>query len=490
MRSTAKLRGREGISNVVRFGHLRTMGRFHVESVKTQLTLGAIGVTVSVIVLVHVLLSAATENAATEEMYNRADGTTRCFASVVAESVAARDAMQIHLLCRAFEGNDIDAVVLLDANGESLFSSGPDYLSRAALTPAAELKSDGFLLRTEVIDGESLVHVARPIRFSDVNAGTTHVWINSSSLARSIHEAHAAVYPIITIGLLVLTLLVFVTLNAPFRTLKRLTIAADRIGAGDLEERVPERGGDEMAGFCRAFNRMAENVARSRQETIEKHLETVHAMINTVEAKDQYTVGHCLRVGGLVRRMIEREEGLSNEERFRMETAAILHDIGKIGIPDQILLKRGKLTREEEETIRSHVIVGENILGHIDSMKQVAEWVRHHHERWDGAGYPDGLRGDEIPFTSRAITIADAIDAMMTDRPYRRGLDREKVLSVLREESGKQFDPRLVVLAIEILTSGEDDELPIGKRTVPDDETLRDDPSPAVDSVRERMQLA
>ena len=158
-------------------------------------------------------------------------------------------------------------------------------------------------------------------------------------------------------------------------------------------------------------------------------------------------------------------DGISNREIFLVEAAAILHDIGKIGIPDRVLLKRESLTPEEEEIIRTHVLVGDGILRRMHSMRDIAKWVRHHHERWDGTGYPDGLKENAIPLASRIITVADAIDAMMTDRPYRKGFNKKKVIEIVREARGRQFEPRIANLAIEVLET-ENVEMSASAKTI------------------------
>ena len=206
-----------------------------------------------------------------------------------------------------------------------------------------------------------------------------------------------------------------------------------------------------MASFCQIFNDMAGRLEHARQDIIGKQLETIEAMVNVVEAKDVYTQGHCLRVGGYARRILDRYEGLSSEDVFLVETAAILHDIGKIGIPDDILLKEDRLSPEEVVRVQDHVVIGENILQHIHSLKDIPRWVRHHHERWDGRGYPDAIQGASIPFASRVIAVADTIDALLTNRPYRKAFATETAIRILEEERGRQFDPEIVDHAIAFL---------------------------------------
>ena len=166
-----------------------------------------------------------------------------------------------------------------------------------------------------------------------------------------------------------------------------------------------------------------------------------------------------MRVQGYARRILERFDEVPPEEKALIETAALLHDIGKIGIPDDVLLKKHKLSQDEMNLIHEHVVLSEKILLHMDSMKDVARWVRHHHERWDGLGYPDGLRGEAIPFASRVIGVADALDAMMTDRPYRKALSLDQAIRALTEGRETQFDPRLVDSIVSFLRSEEKQEV-------------------------------
>jgi HD-GYP domain-containing protein (c-di-GMP phosphodiesterase class II) len=130
----------------------------------------------------------------------------------------------------------------------------------------------------------------------------------------------------------------------------------------------------------------------------------------------------------------------------------LLHDLGKIGIPDALLLKRSKLTPEEYGRIMLHVEIGVEILQAIASLRELAHFVRHHHEHYDGSGYPDGLKGDDIPLASRVIAVADAIDAMRSTRPYRPRLSLEETIAELKKNRGTQFDPQVVDSAIKVLS--------------------------------------
>ncbi len=176
---------------------------------------------------------------------------------------------------------------------------------------------------------------------------------------------------------------------------------------------------------------------------------TIKSLANAVEAKDPYTSGHVDRVTELSL-LLAKKIGLKGEELRNVELGAILHDIGKIAIPDSILKKPEKLTEEEYEIIKTHVHHGVRILEPIPGMKGVNLAVLHHHERWDGKGYPMGLKGENIPLIARIITITDSFDAMNSDRPYRKRMPPFLIKKEFLENAGKQFDPELVEIFLEI----------------------------------------
>lgn len=172
-------------------------------------------------------------------------------------------------------------------------------------------------------------------------------------------------------------------------------------------------------------------------------LSFVRSLVSTLDAKDAYTRGHSERVA-LVARRIGAYLGLPEEDLRNIYLSGLLHDIGKIGVDDQVLRKPGQLTREEFEQIKRHPVIGYNILAGLRNLHAVLPGVRHHHEAFSGNGYPDGLKGEEIPLMARILAVADSYDAMISDRPYRGGLKLEKLEEILREGSGPQWDPRIV----------------------------------------------
>lgn len=183
--------------------------------------------------------------------------------------------------------------------------------------------------------------------------------------------------------------------------------------------------------------------ARLYDSLKETFLTTIHTLAETIEKRDPYTGGHTKRVMNYSL-AIGSELGLSEAELERLQLAAVLHDIGKIGIRDGILLKKRKLSFKEFEEIKMHTIYAEQILNHIKNLKKIIPGVKHHHERFDGKGYPEGLQGDGIDVIARIIAVADAFDAMTTDRPYRKSLGLAVALEELRKNAGTQFDPDVV----------------------------------------------
>jgi HD-GYP domain-containing protein (c-di-GMP phosphodiesterase class II)/HAMP domain-containing protein len=173
------------------------------------------------------------------------------------------------------------------------------------------------------------------------------------------------------------------------------------------------------------------------------YLETITALAVAVESKDSYSRGHIERVSDYAQRL-GKAMNLDAEMMRILKNGAILHDVGKIGVRDEILRKQGPLDAEEQKEMREHVIIGVNIIKPIKSMAALSDLVRYHQEFYNGCGYPDGLKGEEIPLTARIIKICDAYDAMTTDRPYRKGMSKKEASHELLEKSGIEFDPEIL----------------------------------------------
>jgi HD-GYP domain-containing protein (c-di-GMP phosphodiesterase class II) len=214
------------------------------------------------------------------------------------------------------------------------------------------------------------------------------------------------------------------------------------IGVREGRKEIPA---DDIQTIRSLANQVAvalENADLRRKEE-KTYVETVAALAAAVEARDRYTRGHSRRVTEFsvkIARIMGEPEWFVKD----LESAALLHDIGKIGFPDRILCNKGPIPPDGVPVIRNHPLAGENILKPVGSLARLCSIVRHHHEKFDGSGYPDSLKGEEIPLASRMIAVADSFDAMVSERPYRPCRSREDAMTELARCSGTQFDPSCV----------------------------------------------
>jgi HD-GYP domain-containing protein (c-di-GMP phosphodiesterase class II) len=207
-----------------------------------------------------------------------------------------------------------------------------------------------------------------------------------------------------------------------------------------------------------AFSQERKQRLDAAHELSQTYRGTVMVLADVVEADDDYTASHCRSVVELCA-ATGAKLGIGREEMQELEIAALLHDVGKIAIPAEILNKPAKLTEDEFELMKTHTIEGQALLERVGGkLARIGEIVRSCHERWDGAGYPDGLMGEEIPLASRIVFACDAYSAMTTDRPYRRAMSADAALAELRTNAGTQFEPRVVEAVVEVVEDGLSDE--------------------------------
>ena len=206
-------------------------------------------------------------------------------------------------------------------------------------------------------------------------------------------------------------------------------------------------------GFLEGIASQAAIAIRNAQLHVElrsSYIDSICAITNALEARDPYSYGHSSNVTTYAH-SIAGELGLSPSEKENIVNAGLLHDVGKIGISDAILLKPEKLTQAEWEIVKEHPRRGKDILEPLSFLKEAVPIVYHHHERYDGRGYPKGLKGEEIPLGARILAVADSYDAMSSDRPYRKRLSEEECITELKESAGKQLDPRIVEAFLRVL---------------------------------------
>ena len=247
----------------------------------------------------------------------------------------------------------------------------------------------------------------------------------------------------------------------PLETIKRLSIQ----GYCEKEDKFDQlllliesafKSIDQM-NIIKSIN----NELKESKEQLEKaYLESIETLRYTVEAKDTYTRGHSDRVSSYSV-LIGKEMGLSENDLKTLKIGGLFHDIGKIGVSDAILLKESKLTDDEYSEIKNHPAIGKHILSNATIFQDLIPIVYHHHERYDGKGYPKGLKGEEIPLLARIVGVADAFDAMTSKRSYRDELDIEYVKQEIARCSGTQFDPQIASIFLNILNTKLDEVLEI-----------------------------
>ena len=261
-------------------------------------------------------------------------------------------------------------------------------------------------------------------------------------------------------GLIVLLFLVMFISRSITRPLSELVEDAKQVAEGNLEKGISvETRSIEVETLKVSLNRMIEslkenidnlNMANQAKERL--LVSSIRALANSIEARDSYTRGHSERVTKYSVRIAEKME-MEKAEIEKLRYAAVLHDIGKIKIKEELLNKPGKLTNEEYEILKKHPEDGAKILKPVEEFQNILPYLYHHHERYDGKGYPRELTGEDIPLASRIMSVADTFDAMTSNRPYRKALPLKKAISELKRNAGTQFDPQVVEVFLEIITN-------------------------------------
>jgi len=336
---------------------------------------------------------------------------------------------------------------------------------------AAIVTSIGLSLRRPYVEGRGYVHILNtPIYKTIYNASQSIICAGFSGIIYLLILNSLSNFGVIadTVALIV-TVGIYVTLNTTFLTLLIKFLNGGKIiniWQENFKGTFVNSAAIGFLGVIVAFAHSVNGVVtvvlffiplmlarysfKLYVDMRKNYMDTVKALINAVEAKDPYTSGHASRVGKYAV-AIGKEVGLTMFELEKIKNAALLHDIGKIGVDDRILNKNKSLSDLEYNVIKNHPSMGYDIIKDIEFLKGSIEIVKHHHERWDGKGYPDGLRGEEISIPVSILIIADSFDAMTTDRPYRKAYSFERAINEIKDNAGTQFNPEIVGPAVKAL---------------------------------------
>lgn len=289
-------------------------------------------------------------------------------------------------------------------------------------------------------------------------------------------EAYKSVYILVrqtfintAIALSVALILGFFLARALSDPITKLANAAEELAKGNFKVRASVGGTKEISALSSSFNHMAtqielyiERLIQAATENKELFLNSIRMIAAAIDAKDPYTRGHSERVCNYSL-AIGKELGFSNVEMEELRISAMLHDVGKIGVDDRVLRKPTALNEDEFSLIKSHPFKGAQIMEPVPQLKKIIPGIKYHHENWSGGGYPDGIKGDDIPLIARIIAVADTFDAMTTDRPYQKAMTPKYAAEKIRSLTGKRFDPKVVEAFLKAFEKGEIDA---GKRLV------------------------
>ena len=266
---------------------------------------------------------------------------------------------------------------------------------------------------------------------------------SADHLLDSVNQARALLVLVFTVAAILTLVAAGLVVSQITRPVDDLVAAMRAVSTGDLSARARRRSHDEIGYLATVFNQTTASLQEKTRELEETAFTTIETLARAIDARDAYTYGHSRRVAAI---SLEIAEALNvpADQRLILRRAALLHDIGKIGVEDRLLRKKGRLSRKEREAMQRHSVIGYEMLRDLRFLNPSLNGIRNHHESWDGRGYPDGLRADRIPLFVRILSVADVLDAITSDRPYRERLTLEQAMISIRQEAGKRFDPQVV----------------------------------------------
>jgi putative nucleotidyltransferase with HDIG domain len=332
-------------------------------------------------------------------------------------------------------------LIFYNGSGQLLLSSLPGVPELSAPTLAQVGANPARV--SQRLAGHPYEFLVGAWRLRSSSLGYLAVAMASDSLEASVTQIRLLMVALFAIAALMTLLFGTLLAKRITRPVEQLVASTAAVSAGNWSHRAPVDSGDEIGVLARSFNVMAATVEQKNKELEESYFASMESLARAIDARDPYTFGHSTRVAAISLEIAE-QVGLPDEDRKALRRAALLHDIGKIGVEDRILRKPGPFTEEEWDAMRLHPFVGYKMLLGLNFLKPSLAGVLHHHERWDGRGYPVGLKDETITPYVRILTVADTLDAMTSDRPYRKGFPFERAIEEIRNLGGTQFDPAMV----------------------------------------------
>ena len=398
------------------------------------------------------------------EIIKRGESVGKSIAASAGYSLLSKDLLGLdNLVFKAKStNNDMAYAAIVNKDMKTVVNSEAVLSEEPWLTIKGELLRegpDGTTVRKLENPSGTVFEISCPVVFMTKSLGSVIIGMNKSVLVeaqRKIGKRILVVFAIIVVLGMFASLLLASFLIKPIQELSA-GVEILKQGATDIPLKI--YSWDELGSLTNNFNEMSALIAEQRgkltkyaQDLEESYVSVVKVVAAALDARDSYTHGHSARVSEFSL-LIGNEIGLSKEELDNLKVACLLHDVGKIRTPDSILLKPGKLNQAEYEEMIRHVEYGPAILNKAPTLRKYIPAIRHHHERQDGSGYPDGLSGAAIPLFAAIISVADAFDAMTSDRPYRKSFSQEQALQELLRVSGTQLRADLVTVFVELMNT-------------------------------------
>ncbi len=389
------------------------------------------------------------------EIIKRAESLSRSSAASAAYNMISGDVLGMdHLVFKGKESNkDVEYIAVIDTRMNVIAHS--EIRKRGEIIKEVEgrfsikNRNETIVKEISLSSGKSF-EISAPIVFKGKVLGTVIVGVNQSVLLEAQRLARQRIILMFTVILLVGLISILGLSFLITRPIKELSAGVEELKGGERTKPLRVYSKDELGKLTESFNNMSKLITDQKkelfkytQELEEAYISILRVLAMAIDARDSYTLGHSARVASHSL-MIGEEIGLKKNELEELEIASLFHDVGKLKTPDAILFKSRSLDSAEYDEIRHHPEDGAEILKKVKPLQKYVEPVRHHHEYYNGEGYPDGLDGDGIPLYAAIISIADTYDAMTSTRPYRKALSKEEACKELEKEAGKQFHPELV----------------------------------------------
>jgi len=396
------------------------------------------------------------------EVVKRAESLCRSTASAAGYSISSQDLLGLDNLVFKIKSTnpDIEYIAITDTNGKILVHNDVSQIGgifQAAAGTVSRRDAEGTVM-TDVRDASGgRFEIRSPVRFMDRHLGEVVLGVNKTVPLAAQKEAQGKMLLVFG-SILVLGVVSSLFLSSFLtRPIQELSAGVTELKEGRLSSPLRVYSLDELGRLTQSFNEMTalitvqrDELGKYARELEQAYVSTVRVLAAAIDARDAYTLGHSTRIAKLSVEL-GRDLGLSRAELEDLEVACLFHDVGKIKIPDSILLKRGRLAAAEQTEMMRHTEYGAEILSKAPSLLKYIPGVRHHHEWHDGKGYPDGLTGDRIPLAAAIIALADVYDAVTSDRPYRAAMTESEARREITSLSGRQFNPGLAERFIRIL---------------------------------------